>query len=120
MEKLIVVIRSDIDPGLQLAQACHAAARFGARHHVQARAWDEAECNIVCLGARDLAHLTELTSAVADAPSLTKFNEPDLKGELTAFAVDGAFAPKQWSSLPCALKPHRYCYPAERVDNPGL
>jgi hypothetical protein len=120
MEKLVIVIRSDIHPGLQLAQTGHAAVRFGARHHEIATAWDEAECNIVCLGARDLGHLTELCGAVAHAPSLVTFREPYLNDEMTSFAVDGAFVPPQWSSLPLALKAHRTCYPAECVDNPGL
>lgn len=118
MKRLYVVVRSDIGAGMALAQACHAVASFGSSFPGPFNAWHLGESNIVCLQARNESHLRELFAGLGADALGASFHEPDLDGQMTAFACDRA--PKQWSSLPLALKAHRDCYPAACVDNPGL
>lgn len=102
MQRLFVVVRSDIAPGLQLAQACHAVAAFGSAFPGPFRAWHLGESNIVCLQARDEQHLRELFAGLSPEALAASFHEPDLGEQMTAFACDRR--PKAWSSLPLALK----------------
>ena len=102
MNRLYVVVRADIAPGLQLAQACHAVAAFGTSFPGPFTTWHHGDSNIVCLQARDEAHLRELFAALPPEAISVSFHEPDLAEQMTAFACDRR--PKQWSSLPLALK----------------
>lgn len=102
MQRLFVVVRSDIVPGLQLAQACHAVAAFGSSFPGPFAAWHRGDSNIVCLQARDEQHLRELFAALPPEALAASFYEPDLAEQMTAFACDRR--PKSWSSLPLALR----------------
>jgi hypothetical protein len=104
MNRLYVITRSDLRPGAQLAQSCHAVAAFALAHPVAHRAWASGEANIVCLsvaGESDLRRLLEL--AGARSCPLAAFYEPDFGGELTSLALAGGAA-RLVSSLPLALK----------------
>jgi hypothetical protein len=97
MEKFFVVVRADLDPGLQLAQACHAAYALGVSSPRAERQ------NIAVLGATR-AQLETLVQRVAERGDCHQaFYEPDLGGELTACALDGSVR-KLVSSLPKALR----------------
>jgi peptidyl-tRNA hydrolase len=102
MKQLVVIVRNDLDPGLQLAQSGHAVAAFAYEHPEPFREWHGGERNIVCLQARDEAHLNELIAQLDTSALVSKFYEPDLGDALTAFATDSRH--KTWSSLPRALK----------------
>ena len=102
MNRLYVVVRSDIGAGLQLAQACQAVAAFGSSFPGPFAAWHHGKSNIVCLQARNEVHLRELFAALAPDALSASFHEPDLDGAMTALACDKR--PKVWSSLPLALK----------------
>lgn len=95
MKRLYIVVRNDIAPGLQMAQACHAAREFTLRSD------EDVGDNLVVLHA---SH-AELERLVASAPCVP-FHEPDLRGELTAAAFGGE-ARKILSTLPLALRPER-------------
>lgn len=111
---LYVVVRNDIPPGLQMAQACHATREFTLYSDV-----DPGD-NLVVLGASP-AELAALLARVAEKPAgcsefhhpyaYSPFHEPDLGGELTALALVGSGARKMLSSFPLALR---------GVDSPGL
>lgn len=97
MEKFFVVVRADLDPGLQLAQACHAAYALGISSPRPERQ------NIAVLGATK-AQLEALVQRVAERGDVHEaFYEPDLGDELTAGAFDGTVR-KLVSSLPKALR----------------
>lgn len=98
IDRLYVVVRSDISPGLQCAQAVHAAMAWTARF-----AQDPPE-NVVVLavpGAGDVAELRERARDHAIMAEL--FCEPDLGGEPTAVAL-GAGARALVRELPLALR----------------
>jgi hypothetical protein len=97
MEKFFVVVRADLDPGLQMAQACHAAYALGVSSPKPERQ------NIAVLGATK-AQLEALVHRVVERGDCHQaFYEPDLEGELTAGAFDGSVR-KLVSSLPKALR----------------
>lgn len=94
---LYVVVRKDLPPGLQMAQACHAAFAYGFYGS------DDVGDNLVALGA-SLDELTALAKA-AERLNLShvSFREPDLGDELTALALSGN-ARALVSQLPLALR----------------
>lgn len=98
MKRLYVVVREDLPPGLQMAQACHAAFEYGLHGS------DDVGDNIVVLhaSAERLRQLVE--EAAKRGLSYQDFHEPDLGGELTACAFTGA-ARSLVSSLPLAMRP---------------
>jgi hypothetical protein len=101
MQKLYVVVRSDLEPGAQLAQAGHAISAFAFYFEADHRAWHQGSNNLVILAARDEAHLLELAR---ESPGpLAIFREPDLGNTVTAVAFHGDMA-RRLSSLPLALR----------------
>lgn len=101
MKRLYVVVRSDLPPGLQMAQACHAARAFAVENP-----WanDKAGENLVVLSVPNELELWRLTARVSERDiMLTLFREPDLGGALTAAAFTGEAQPLV-SSLPLALR----------------
>lgn len=97
MSRMYVVVRNDLAPGLQIAQACHAAYAFGLYSP------DESRENLVVLST-DKASLETLVAAVAQRDGgHVPFYEPDLGDELTACAFDET-SRKALSCLPLALR----------------
>lgn len=96
---LFVVVRDDLPPGLQLAQACHAARDFSLRHPGA----DVGE-NLIALAAThpDLQDLV-LRVAAGGLCLCVPVHEPDLGGQLTAAAF-GSEARPLLSCLPLALR----------------
>ena len=94
MNRLYVVVRADLPRGLQLAQACHAAREFSLNYPGDAQGE-----NLVVLEVPSEPELAELAARLP-GPSV-RFHEPDLGGELTAFATDGR-ARRLLSHLPLA------------------
>lgn len=108
MLKLYVVVREDLAAGLESVQALHAAVELAILRPEEAMAWRRASQNVAELGAQGSAHLSQVHALVRQhgaRPVL--FHEPDLGGELTAFAFfaeSDAPAARAISSLPLALK----------------
>ncbi len=104
MDRLYVVVRSDLPPGSQLAQSCHACGAYAATHTDDYLAWVRGESNIVCLSASSKDELEGLLAqAEARGIKSAAFREPDYAGELTAIALEEG-ARKIVSNLPLALK----------------
>lgn len=106
-EKLYVVARGDLPPGVLLTQACHAAIAYGFRHPEAAASWFWDSSNLVILEVTDetrLRRLCELARA-AGIPYVI-FKEPDLDMQATAAAFGGGIR-KLVSSLPLALRSPR-------------
>jgi hypothetical protein len=98
MKRLYIVVRADIEPGLQMAQACHAAREFTLQ-----RPNEDVGDNLVVLHATP-ERLQALVDAAQDGLcSVVPFFEPDLDGQLTAAAF-GVGARRILSRLPLALR----------------
>lgn len=101
MDKLYIIVRADLAPGLQLPQACHALQAFNDQHPERARAW---RGNLAVLAVKDAQHLSEILCPLQRAGiALAAFCEPDEGGAPTAAAIDG-IAWRRLSSLPLALR----------------
>lgn len=104
MEKLYIIVRNDISPGLQIAQACHAQREFASDYPDLDREWHETHRNIVVLQIPDLKELAALANECERLKIPTsRFLEPDLNNELTAIALAPTCV-RLVSSLPLALK----------------
>lgn len=105
MEKLYVVVRADLAPGLQAAQACHAAMEFVvARHPDLGRAWHRGSNNLVLLQVPDGAALRDLArQAGRHRIACAEFFEPDLDYAMTAIALGPDGGPLV-GQLPLALR----------------
>lgn len=101
--KLYVVVRDDLPPGLQLAQATHAALQLSLDHHSAVADWNNHTLIILSVPReRDLLSL--LHDAWTGNLVHAYFVEPDLDDEFTAVA----FAPcveadRLVAQLPLAL-----------------
>jgi hypothetical protein len=97
VKRLYIVVRDDLAPGMQIAQACHAAHEYGTFGS------DDVGDNLVVLSASP-ARLTQLAAqAAALSLSHCAFFEPDLGNSLTALALSGSARPLV-STLPLALR----------------
>jgi hypothetical protein len=104
MKRLYVVVRDDLPPGLQMAQACHVAFEYGRYGS------EDVGDNLIALHASH-ARLRELEAqAVALGLSHQSFREPDLGGELTALALTTSARPLV-SDLPLALRDRKKLSP---------
>ena len=105
MNKLYVIIRNDLDPGLQAAQACHAMRLFADEHRTEENQWYRFSNNIVLLQVPNKEELVALAyKAVNDSIPCSMFKEPDVNDEPTAIALLGRGAKKMTSHLPLALR----------------
>lgn len=103
--RLYVVVDRTLAPGLQIAQAIHAARAFADRHPALEAAWFRASNTVAVLAARDEAHVRALL-AEADGLGIpaAAFEEPDLHGRATAAAfAPVALAARLCRGLPPAL-----------------
>lgn len=105
-DRLYIAVRSDLSPGLQLAQAVHAAFQFFSEWPSLARAWTEDSNFLVVVAVSDEAALADLaTTAVEEGIVRTIVREPDLDNAITAVALQpGADARRLCAQLPLALK----------------
>jgi len=102
--KLYVIVRSDIAPGLQIAQSGHALVAFQHEHAAAYEQWHRESNNLVCLSAPSKEELAKLAyDLTVRGIEVSMFREPDLDDELTAVAV-GPAGGRALSSLPLALR----------------
>jgi peptidyl-tRNA hydrolase len=88
MCKLYIVVRSDLPPGLQAAQACHALSEFREAHPKVYAGWFATSKTLVLLGVPGMQDLESLAGRIKAAGVDLALNyEPDLAGELTAVAL---------------------------------
>lgn len=108
MKKLYVIVRADLKPGAQLAQAGHAVAAFARRARSAFEQWTDGSNNLVVLTASDELALAELSAMIAGVGRPVDVHEPDLDDQLTAIAFEGTDeAARLVSSLPLALRERR-------------
>lgn len=103
MQRLYLVVRSDLPPAQQAVQAAHALQAFNVLHAAAALRW-HADSNTLALLAVDDEWQLEALAARADAFGVEAavFREPDLGDSLTAIAIGPAGA-RLTRGLPLAL-----------------
>jgi hypothetical protein len=99
--RMYVLVRADLPPGLQAAQAVHAASYLAVKSAIALFQHP----TVTVLNVEDEDHLEEEAAKAQPkrgAPEGFMFTEPDLDGANTAFACYDTG--EQWSHLPLALK----------------
>lgn len=87
-DRLYIVVRSDLSPGQQAVQACHALREFVEQHPFIDRKWFDESNTLVLLEVPDEKTLVRLgIKAQRAGVPFTEFREPDIGNELTAIAV---------------------------------
>lgn len=103
MDKLHVIVRADLPPGLLLAQAVHAMSAFAVYQPAEHRAWHLGKNIIACVTVPDRAALeARLARATMLGEVVVGYHEEDLAGELTAVVL-GARLKKLVRDLPLAF-----------------
>lgn len=105
-DKLYIAVRADIPPGLQMAQAVHAAFEFSHGFPEITGYWLAQSNYLVIVAAHDEDHLAGLVvESVRKDIRTVAVREPDHNDELMAVAFEpGDAARRMLSSLPCALR----------------
>ena len=102
--KLYIVVRNDLTPGLQAAQAVHAALSFAFTHPQDGRIWHDTTPYVVVLQTPDEGSLLSNWERLSDVPHRVLVREPDIDDEATAFAALGHEAGRILSGLPLCLR----------------
>ena len=104
--KLYVLVRGDIPPGYQIAQAIHAKDEFTHTHPELEKQWRDESNTIVVLNVHCQHELMDwVHKASFQGIRFAVFHEPDLEGEPTAAAFEhGSSSSELFSRLPLALK----------------
>lgn len=92
--RLYVLVRGDLSPGYQAAQAIHAAVDEALERPEMVRLYP----TVVVLNVESEAKLYEY----ATLHGMTAFHEPDLEGEMTAAATFSSG--EEFAELPLALE----------------
>lgn len=115
-EKLYIVTRRDLAPGLQAAQVAHAAFLFAYEHHPIHQQWLKESNFLIILSVEDETALRQLGKRAEQANlPVSWFTEPDIDDELTAVAI--APSPdtvELCAELPLALR--EYNAPDELIE----
>lgn len=101
-DKLYIIVRSDLSPGLQAAQACHGLRLFVEEHEETDQKWYTESNNLVLLQVPNETELLALRDRANGIPS-SLFREPDVNDEATALTL-GPEAKGLVSNLPLLLK----------------
>jgi ribosomal protein S18 acetylase RimI-like enzyme len=103
-DKLFLVTRADLPPGVQAVQAAHALREFAHHHPEIDREWYTRSNYLAFLAVPNEEALDRLLCRVRERGfSAAPFTEPDRGHELTAIAIEPA-ARRLVSGLPLALR----------------
>ena len=106
-DRLYLIVRGDLPPGLAAAQAAHAAFEFSAQHPDLVRPWLAQSKYLVLVTVPDEDALIGLASrALQRGIRLTSWHEPDMANALTAIALEpGPEARRCTANLPLLGRP---------------
>lgn len=95
-----------MEPGQQLAQACHCVQQFNLDHYEVAKNWSEKSNYIAVLAAKNEEELLRLIEkASSRGVKYSFFRETDLEDTITAVALEpGVESKRLCSSFGLALK----------------
>ena len=118
-ERLYLVVRSDLPPGLQMSQVVHAMVAFDRAHPGISEAWQDSSNTISILSVPNEASLRKLADEIdcsGDAPWVP-FYEPDLAGSMTALALGPGYTSQRMvRGLLPALDPKVAYYASAEFD----
>lgn len=81
----MTIVRSDIDPGHQVAQTAHAIAEFAGKFPEEFEQWKRESNSVVCLSCADEEELMSLIGKLEEkAVDYSAFAEPDMGDQTTA------------------------------------
>jgi peptidyl-tRNA hydrolase len=105
-QRLYIVVRADLSPGLQAAQAVHAALEFAVAHPQMTSDWTRESNYLILLALPDEYALMGL---IEQANKLgiehTAVREPDVNDEITAVALAPCAASRKLTAnLPLMLR----------------
>lgn len=105
-DRLYIAVRADLPPGLQAAQAAHAAFQFFHEHPVLVGRWFVLSNYLIIVQVPDETALLDLGLAAERLDIVfAAISEPDLDGEMTALALAPTDATRKLcASLPLALR----------------
>lgn len=87
-QKLYIIVRSDLSPGAQCAQACHAMRAFSGQHPERDATWYRDSNNLVVLNVASEGELMQwLEMLQGTGAPVALFREPDFGDQATAFAA---------------------------------
>ena len=91
MERLYVLVRSDLSSGARVAQALHGLDEYRDAHHEHHTAWRKTSNTVAVLGVRDEEHLAEITAKAEQyGIPCAVFREPDFGDAQTVLVLNGA------------------------------
>lgn len=103
MDKLYLVTRTDLPPGVRASQLVHAQRQFAAEHPDEDLRWFRGSNTIVLLEVPTEDHLAQLERRARIAgTSVSVFREPDLGDQLTSLAL-GPSGKRHVRALPKAF-----------------
>ena len=104
--KLIIITRSDLEPGAQAVQSSHSAIQFIYDHPEIAKQWYNVSNYLVLLSVKNQKELLDLVDIFNQRGiHISKFYEPDLGNELTSIAIEPTSRARRLvNSLPLLLK----------------
>lgn len=103
---MYIIVRGDLKPGEQLAQACHAAFKFTVKFENLTADWMEKSNYLVIVSVKDEFEINKLLKK-ADEQYIKhiSFEEPDYNNSITAVVLEpGDKSKRLCSSYPLALK----------------
>ena len=102
--KLIVITRSDINPGYQVVQSTHSIADFAHTFPEKFKQWKKESNSIICLSTPSEESLLKLHDKYSLLTDSTLFFEPDIN-EYTSLCLYGSpDVRKKLKHLPLTLK----------------
>lgn len=108
MQKLYIVLRADLAPGLMIPQACHAQDAFYEDYPELYAEWRAKYKNLIVKEVPNEEALYALLNKMpGDSTKLAvaHYNEEDLGHSMTAIAFYGPMAKRFAGPLPLALQP---------------
>ena len=106
VSKLTSITRSDLTPGQQSVQSCHAAIDFCFSYSKESLDWHKNSNYLISLSVADESKLFDLSAKLRLLGiEFVEFYEPDMNNELTAIAfLSNEKTKKLTSHLPLTLK----------------
>ena len=105
-QKLIVVSRRDLKPGVQASQSLHSSHQFLFEHPTLSKNWFTNSNYLVLLSVENEQQLVDLTLKLSQLNiPFSKFYEPDLNNELTSVSfLSDSVTKRITSGMPLLLK----------------
>lgn len=87
--KLYIIVRKDLSPGAQLAQAIHASDEFGRVHPQIKHDWMKRSNTLAVLSVENEKQLLHIEATAFEKNiNFASFREPDLNHSLTAVVLE--------------------------------